>query len=185
VVELDLAGPGFEPTPPPDGYQVRTYVGGVPEALRAQVGVIKGMVDAEAPSGDLAWQATPVSVEAYDAEIRLWREQGMTPVEFVALDPGGTVVAWTCLVGAPDPQRPAHVEGTLVLEQHRGHRLGAAVKSASLLAARAHTRAARVRTSSDDDNVWMRATNARLGFVPVESEVVLHKQRPGGSAGRR
>jgi hypothetical protein len=34
-----------------------------------------------------------------------------------------------------------------------------------------------VRTSSDDQNVSMRAINEQLGFLPVESEVVLHKQR--------
>lgn len=41
--------------------------------------------------------------------------------------------------------------------------------------------ARRVRTSSDDQNVWMRAINASLGFVPVETEVLFHKDRaPAG-----
>ncbi len=35
----------------------------------------------------------------------------------------------------------------------------------------------RVRTSSDDQNVWMRAINDELGFVPVESEILLQKRR--------
>lgn len=78
---------------------------------------------------------------------------------------------------AADPGRPAQVEGTLVRADHRGHRLGIGVKVASLLAARELGGSARVRTSSDDSNVWMRALNAELGFVPVESEVVVHKRR--------
>ncbi|MGH3331680.1 MAG: hypothetical protein ACRDPJ_10315 [Nocardioidaceae bacterium] len=78
---------------------------------------------------------------------------------------------------AADAARPAQVEGTMVLTQHRGRRLGSAVKIASLLAARDHGRTARVRTSSDDQNVWMRAINDGLGFVPVESEILLQKQR--------
>ncbi len=50
--------------------------------------------------------------------------------------------------------------------------------------AQIHGRAARVRTSSDDANAWMRAINERLGFVPVESEVLLQKRRPDPGPGR-
>lgn len=177
VVELDLASADISPVQLPDGYTVATYLNGVPDHLRAQVGVLKGMVDAEAPNGTLQWQATPVSAEEYGAEIGLWQQQGRTAVESVALDGDSVLVAWTCLVTAADTHRPAQIEGTLVLAAHRGRRLGAAVKTASLLGAQAHGGTARVRTSSDDQNVWLRAINEQLGFLPVESEVVLDKQR--------
>jgi hypothetical protein len=88
------------------------------------------------------------------------------------------VAAWTCLLVEADPARPAQIEGTLVLSEHRGRRLGAAVKVASLLAAREHGTATRVRTSSEDQNIWMRAINHELGFVPVESEIIWQKSRP-------
>ncbi len=179
VVELDLAAADLPARRPPDGVTVATYLDGVPDHLRAQVGVLKGLVDAEAPSGDLGWEPTPVSEEDYLDEIALWRRQGRTAIESVAVTADGAVAAWTCLVVGADPDRPAHVEGTLVLAQHRGAGLGRAVKVASLLAAREHGRehggATRVRTSSDDQNVWMRAINDELGFVPVESEVVLQR----------
>ena len=175
VVELDLAGAELPSLPPLDGYMVSTYLNGVPGHLRAQVGVLKGLVDAEAPNGELGWQPTPVSAQEYQDEISLWQSQGRTAVESIALDPHGVVAAWTCLVVAADPGRPAQIEGTLVLAQHRGLRLGSAVKVASLLAARDHGSTTRVRTSSDDQNVWMRAINDELGFVPVESEILLHK----------
>lgn len=177
VVELDLPGTSLPAPTTPEGYTVATYVGGVPDHLRTQVGVIKGLVDAEAPSGDLAWEPTPVSVQDYADEIALWQRQGATAIESLALTGGDTVAAWTCLVVAADPARPAQVEGTLVLEDHRGRGLGRAVKVASLHRARL-TSATRVRTSSDDDNRWMRSINAALGFTPVESEIVLHRQRP-------
>ncbi len=177
VVELDLVSADMTLVQPPDGYTVSTYLNGVPDHLRAQVGVLKGMVDAEAPNGTLQWQPAPVSAEEYEAEIRLWQQQGRTAVESVALDGDGVVVAWTCLVMAADAHRPAQIEGTLVLQAHRGRRLGAVVKTASLIGAHTHGGTARVRTSSDDQNVWMRAINKQLGFLPVESEVVLHKQR--------
>lgn len=97
-------------------------------------------------------------------------------IETVAVT-GDVVAAWTCLVVAADPERPAQVEGTLVRTEHRGRGLGRAVKTASLVAAREHGRTTRVRTSTDDQNVWMRAINDELGFVPVESEILLRKQR--------
>ena len=176
VVELDLVGAELPAPQPPGGYTVSTYLNGVPDHLRAQVGVLKGLVDAEAPHGELGWQPTPVSAQQYQDEISLWQSQGRTAVESIALTGQGAVAAWTCLVLAGARGRPAEIEGTLVLAQHRGLRLGRAVKIASLLAARDHGSATRVRTSSDDQNVWMRAINEELGFVPVESEILLQKQ---------
>ncbi len=176
VVELDLEHADLAPTDPHDGYTVETYVDGVPEALRPEVGVLKGLVDAEAPNGELNWQPTSVSPQEYLDELETWQRQGRKAIETVAVDDGG-VVAWTCMIVPPDPERPAQIEGTLVRSEHRGKRLGSAVKVANLHRARA-LGVRRVRTSSDDRNHWMRAINADLGFTPVESEVLVHKQRP-------
>ncbi|MGN6781604.1 MAG: GNAT family N-acetyltransferase [Marmoricola sp.] len=177
VVELDLDRADMSEPVVPEGYTVSVHVNGAPAPLRRQIGVVKGLVDAEAPNGDLAWQPTPVSEEDYAEEIALWTAQGRTAVESLALDADGAVAAWTCLllpqVGSP---RPAQVEGTLVLGPHRGRGLGRAVKVASMRAARLRRTGLRVRTSSDDRNVWMRAINRELGFVPVESEVLLQKR---------
>ena len=183
VVELDLTAADVAVAAPPAGYTVVTHVDGVPEPLRREVGVLRGLVDAEAPSGSLEWQPTPVPPEEYAAELALWREQGRTAVETLAVSDAGEVVAWTCVVTAADASRPADIEGTMVLATHRGRRLGLAVKSANLLAVRDHGRTDRVRTSSDDANVWMRAINEQLGFVPVESEVVLSRTRGKVRAG--
>ncbi|WP_076263561.1 GNAT family N-acetyltransferase [Intrasporangium flavum] len=177
VVELDLDRADLPEPAVPQGYTVSTHVDGVPVPLRGEVGVLKGLVDAEAPNGELAWEATPVSEEEYAQEIALWAVQGRTAVEAVALDGGGAVAAWTCLLLPADGSpRAAQVEGTLVLGPHRGRGLGRAVKVASMHAARQRRAGLRVRTSSDDQNVWMHAINRGLGFVPVESEVLLQKR---------
>lgn len=177
LVELDLAVARLPSHQPADGYTVSTYLNGVPDHLRAQVGVLKGLVDAEAPHGELGWEPTPVTAQEYQDELDLWQKQGRTAVESIALDRQGAVVAWTCLLAAADPARPAQIEGTLVLAQHRGRRLGTAVKVASLLVARDHTSSRLVRTSSEDQNVWMRDINQKLGFVAVESAIIVHRPR--------
>ncbi|UWX98410.1 GNAT family N-acetyltransferase [Arthrobacter zhaoxinii] len=176
VVELDLRDAQLTgPTTAP-GYEISTYVNGVPERFREQVGQIKGLVDAEAPNGELGWGETPVSPAEYAEEIDLWVAQGSTVIESIAVDLNANVAAWTCLLAATHPGRPAQIEGTLVVTGHRGHGLGAAVKLASLHRAVESGNVSRVRTSSDDQNVWMRSINTRLGFTPVETEIILQKK---------
>ncbi|MCW2845598.1 MAG: family N-acetyltransferase [Nocardioides sp.] len=178
VVELDLRSATLPAPVVADGYAVSTHLNGVPDELREQVGRIKGLVDAEAPSGDLAWGETPVTPAEYVREIELWVAQGRTAVESVAVDEHGSVAAWTCLVAADDPRRPAGVEGTLVVGPHRGRGLGAAVKLACLRRTQQLGTVSRVRTSSDDQNVWMRAINTEIGFAPMETEIIVRKARP-------
>lgn len=176
VVELDLRSTELAGPTTATGYEISTHVNGVPQRFREQVGQIKGLVDAEAPNGELGWGETPVSPEEYAAEMDLWVAQGSTVFESIAVDAAGNVAAWTCLVAAADAERPAQIEGTLVVSGHRGHGLGAAVKVASLHRAVEGGKVSKVRTSSDDRNVWMRSINTRLGFVPVETEVILQKE---------
>ena len=177
VVELDLRTTELPEPDVVDGYRVTTHVNGVPERFRKQVGRIKGLVDAEAPNGDLGWAETPVSPSEYASEIDLWVTQGHTVFESIAVDPQGNVAAWTCLLAAADDTRLSQVEGTLVLSTHRGHGLGQAVKLASLTQARQLKHVRKVRTSSDDENLWMRSINTKLGFLPVETEIIVHKER--------
>lgn len=175
VFELDLR---TAPLPQPTtvlGYMVASHVDGVPESLREQVAQILGLVDSEAPNGELGWLESPVTPAEYLEEIALWNAQGSTVVETVALDAEGDVAAWTCLVTSETPGGHARVEGTLVLKQHRGRGLGLAVKLASLQVARTLDGVGRVRTSTDDQNMWMRSINTMLGFVPVEFEAIFQR----------
>lgn len=62
---------------------------------------------------------------------------------------------------------------------HRGHRLGMAVKIANLraVAGLAPTREF-VTTVNADTNPWMVEINRRLGFRPVEASVTYHRRLP-------
>ncbi|MFJ4997973.1 GNAT family N-acetyltransferase [Microbacterium sp. NPDC088619] len=175
VVELDLRAVSLPEQSAVAGYTVTSHIDGVPEGLREEVGRIKGLVDAEAPNGELAWLESPVTAAEYLEEIELWNAQGSTAVETVAVDASGEVAAWTCLVTSETQGGHARIEGTLVLKDHRGHALGAAVKLANLQTARALHGVGRVRTSTDDQNIWMRSINSMLGFVPVEFEAIFQR----------
>lgn len=178
VVELDLRKGQLLGPQAVEGYGISTHINGVPEQYRKQVGQIKGLVDAEAPNGDLDWAETPVSPVEYAREIELWVAQGHSVLESIAVDPQGNVAAWTCLLAGADDNRTAHIEGTLVVATHRGRGLGMAIKRASLQRARSFNTVHKVRTSSDDENVWMRSINTALGFLPVEHEIIFQKDRP-------
>ena len=66
--------------------------------------------------------------------------------------------------------------GTLVLPEHRGHRLGMAVKVADLdeLARVAPGRQS-VQTMNDEQNPWMVRINHDLGFRIIEEALSVRK----------
>jgi RimJ/RimL family protein N-acetyltransferase len=150
------------------GYQLRSWVGPVPDELVADWARLDAMVETEAPTGDL-------EVEPGSADPAVVREgedvlaaQGRTAYHSVALDPGGTAVAFTLLVTTVHEPGRAYQWGTLVDRAHRGHRLGAAVKVANLrllesVAPDVHT----LTTYNAESNAHMIEVNDRIGFRPV------------------
>jgi GNAT superfamily N-acetyltransferase len=146
------------------GYEVLTWRDRTPDALLEDRALLSRRMSTDAPSGDV-----PVGEEDWDAA-RV-REQ-----ETVALDRGRTVlsagavrdgrlVAFTDLhVPLAQPER-ANQSGTLVLPEHRGHRLGARVKIAVLRELAADLpEVRRISTYNSDTNRPMVAVNEALGF---------------------
>ena len=71
------------------------------------------------------------------------------------------------------PER-ANQAGTLVLREHRGHRLGALVKAAVLRELAATLPEVRkISTYNSDSNLPMVAVNEALGFRPGRAPVVV------------
>lgn len=121
---------------------------------------------------DMAWDAARLAEHEarMDATQQAW-------FGAVALDADDTVVAFTEL--ALDRAHPVRtwVGGTLVLPEHRGHRLGLAVKLAShTMLRRAYPGCTAVLTGNADVNAPMNAVNERLGYVPVERWVDVQKR---------
>ena len=104
------------------------------------------------------------------------RLAGRHDVRTFALTSDGTVVGMTeALINEHVPHR-AFQGGTLVLPDHRGHRLGLAMKAANHAAlTERFPQAEWIVSSNADVNAAMNAINERLGFRVVERCVEMQK----------
>ena len=160
ALEADAAAAGAD-------YALITWRDRTPDALLEDRALLARRMTTDAPNGDL-----PVEEEDWDgARIREWEANSLARDRTV-LSAGavrdGRLVAYTDLqVPLAQPER-AQQSGTLVLREHRGHRLGARVKVAVLrdLAA-GFPRVRRITTYNSESNRPMVAVNDALGFRPA------------------
>jgi GNAT superfamily N-acetyltransferase len=149
-------------------YRIRTYVDDVPSELLASYCHLRNQVALDAPTGDVELEARALTPEIVLQRQAIAKEQGRTTYLAFAVDPGGEAVAYTSLV-APGQDVYVYQSGTLVRRDHRGHRLGLAVKVANLISLQQHSSGRRfVNTENADDNGLMVQINEKLGFRPVE-----------------
>jgi GNAT superfamily N-acetyltransferase len=150
-------------------HRIRTYVDDVPSELLASYCHLRNQVALDAPTGDVELEARALTPEIVLQRQAIAKEQGRTTYLAFAVDPGGDAVAYTSLV-AP-AQEPVYVyqSGTLVRRDHRGHRLGLAVKVANLISLQQHCPGRRlVNTENAGGHGPMVRINEQLGFRPVE-----------------
>ncbi len=149
-------------------YTLRWWVGPVPEELLAGWAALTATLAVQAPTGSLALEeesADPAAVRDGEAVLA---KQGRTKYNAVALAPDGALVAYSDLATTVHEPRRAYQWGTLVRPDHRGHRLGLAIKVALLrLLAREQPEITEVVTYNAEENAPMVAVNDRLGFVPT------------------
>jgi len=157
---LEKAGPDYRPVwwqnPTPDEY-VDTYAYAV------------SRMATDVPSGDLEWEE-----ETWDAERIRYREKlkadagQIMAVAAVVHEPTGAIVAFNEIVIGRDRSRRSENYGTLVLREHRGHRLGTIVKCLGLI--RWHElvpTSPSVMTFNAEENRYMLDVNEAVGFVPA------------------
>ena len=145
-------------------YEIRADVGPVPAELRASYVDLDNLLLVEMPHGDLEREVARNTVADLDAFERERLDAGRTAVWAFALR-DGVVVAFTDASVQGGDARHVDQYGTLVHPDHRGHRLGMAVKCAQLrlLSDRFRDRSY-VRTTNAETNAHMVDINAALGF---------------------
>jgi GNAT superfamily N-acetyltransferase len=152
-----------------DGYHLIQWTGVPPEEIIDDVAYLDGRLNADAPTGDLAWEPEKVdAAKVREGELSRAR-RGRLAYNCGAMH-GDRLVAWTMIAGDADQPSHAWQNITLVDPQHRGHRLGTLVKLANL----AHVRSLRpgleiIDTFNAASNEQMLRINRAIGFRPRDS----------------
>jgi GNAT superfamily N-acetyltransferase len=152
------------------GYEITTYEGVVPEELRDSLIELRNQLAVDAPTGEVDFEAGGTTLETYLQHAERIAASGRRIYETVAVR-DGQVVAHSTLSAPPPGQAMPFLNqwGTFVHREHRGHRLGLAVKVASLAhVQQQHPERTIISTTNAVDNGPMVAINEQLGFRPVE-----------------
>lgn len=152
-----------------ENYEVLTSWDGIPDEWLADRALLARRMSTDAPLG-----AVDFSEEAWDADrvgydFEQIRQEGRRVVESVARHvPSGRLVGYTTIVVTERTPEIAQQWATLVLHEHRGHRLGLLLKAANLqaLVAKIPT-VRRIHTWNAVENEPMLRVNRSLGFAPI------------------
>jgi GNAT superfamily N-acetyltransferase len=157
-------------------YEIRSVAGRVPSELRASYVDLRNLLEVEMPHGDLELEAGRDTGADLDAMEREREEAGrVTLAAFAVRD--GVVVAYADAAAAGEGSTHVNQYGTLVHPDHRGHRLGAAVKCAQLrLLGQQFPDKEYVMTSNAETNAHMVAINVSLGFTVHQVWGDFHKR---------
>lgn len=160
-----------------DGYRIETYVNGVPEQLVPSLCVLLGQLAVDAPTGEADWEEEVITPERHLENLEGLIKSGRRIFETVAVAPDGIVAAQSTLSVPPEGRTDVSQWGTFVHREHRGKRLGLAVKAANLRHMQEnHPEMRRVTTQNAEQNDWMVAINELMGFEPVEASVEFIKR---------
>ena len=172
-----------EASPHHTAYRIESFTGDLPDELLASYCTLSNQLGVDAPTGDLDFEADSMSPQLWLERVAAEKEIGRVRFTTLAIDASGTGVAYTDLIVPPEPSPDVWQWGTLVHREHRGHRLGMAVKVRNLqrLAA-ADTCRARVLTSNAETNSHMVDINARLGFEAIEVRPMFELRLDDGIA---
>ena len=159
-------------------YRLHTWHGSTPEQWRADIANLGTRMSTDAPTAGLEEPEDVWTVErVIESDERAAREsprvRHVAAVEHV---PSGHLVGYTVLSVPPQLHRAVDQYATIVLREHRGHKLGMLLKVGNL----AHLAQQRpghpsVMTFNAEENRHMLDVNEAVGFVPIANESAWRK----------
>lgn len=155
-----------------DDYRIVAWPGATPPEWRSDLAILHNRMSVDMPQGDMdvteeAWDETRVI--ANDQRMEAGGRQLLTvAAEHV---PTGRLAGFSVLWLPADRSRPVGQEDTLVLSEHRGHRLGMLMKIANLQELiRVSPETTMVFTGNAEENRHMLSVNEALGFRAIGYE---------------
>jgi GNAT superfamily N-acetyltransferase len=173
--ELDRFTSGY--LPHAGDYEILSWCGAAPEDLLAGRAHLSAIMPVEVPDSGYG-----VEEERWDKERVRHHEQrtdemGRDLLVAVARSrESGELIGYSELTVSREQPGTAYQWDTLVVRAHRGHRLGALMKIATMQElARGGYETQRIMTSNNSLNAAMIAVNEVLGFYPTGGIVTWHK----------
>jgi GNAT superfamily N-acetyltransferase len=158
-------------------YRVARWEGRTPVDRRSDLAMLRRRMLTDAPYGALdiseeEWTAERVS-DQDDLEEKGPRVLLTSAVEHL---PSGHLVAFNELAVPLDVDRPVAQRDTLVLSEHRGHRLGMLMKVDNIQAlTQTHPGHPAITTGNAEENRYMLDVNEAVGFVALAYESAWKK----------
>ena len=152
-----------------DEYVLERWEGKAPEKWLAGIGLLRQRMSTDAPAAGLDvneenW--TEDRVRDYEERRSESPRAVLTTIAVHAVT--GDIAGFTELSIPPELDRPVEQNDTLVLREHRGHRLGMLLKLANLrFLAETHPGHPAVTTFNAEENRPMLDVNEAIGFVAV------------------
>ncbi len=158
-------------------YSIVTWVGATPERWLPDIANLATRMSTDAPSAGLEEPEDPWTVQrVLDAEARTLDSPRTRIVAAARHEPTDSLAGYTVFSAPAQRARCVDQYATLVLREHRGHRLGMLLKVANL----AHLQEQRpghpsVITFNAEENRHMLDVNEALGFEAIASEGAWRK----------
>jgi RimJ/RimL family protein N-acetyltransferase len=178
VGEDTLQGWIDDARPHHDGYRIEFHTGLLPDQYLPSFCHAMNQLIVDAPQGNVSFEPESMTPERLRERHENNILAGRTVYSAIGVhDDTNEVVAYSTISVVSGNERDAHQWGTLVRSDHRGHRLGLAVKARCLLEVqRLHPERPRISTTNAEDNAQMVAINERMGYraMEVEPEFARH-----------
>ncbi|MDR0782894.1 MAG: GNAT family N-acetyltransferase [Propionibacteriaceae bacterium] len=160
-----------------DAYRFHQWLGAPPDPWLEKLVGLNTAMSTDTPMGELSIGEDPYDVERLQAIYELHEARDWacltTAAEHIAT---GEIAGFTDLIVPRDTRTAGEQWNTIVARDHRGHRLGLAIKVMNLRRlADLHPQISRLYTWNASENAHMLAINTALGFYPSGGCATLQK----------